>query len=261
MSPPVEDLATEVKRICRTYSESSARSQQKMIGLSEIGDPCDRAIAYRLMQMPPVNTGRDNHLADVGTAWHTWAAEAFAAENQRIGRTRYVIEERVYLTDGYSGTADLFDVDTGTVLDHKLLGITSLRKIRGGQIPDKYRVQLHSYGLGHARAGRQVQQVALVCYPRSDNLGGDFGGLGLHIHAEPYDEQIARRGLDRLSRLSTLLYQLNPERHPDRWSLIQATPSDDCRWCPFLRPGNGPADDAGCPGQPADIPKTMPGIY
>lgn len=255
-----EDVATAVKRICRTHSESSARSQQKQIGLSEIGDPCDRAVAYRLFETPAVNTERDNHLADVGTAWHTWVAAAFEAENQRLGRRRYVIEERVYLTDGYSGTADLFDIDTGSVLDHKLLGITSLRKIRQGDIPDKYRVQLHSYGYGHARAGREVREVALVCYPRSDNLNGDFGGLGLHIHTEAYDEQIALQGLDRLGELSALLHQLDPEQHPDRWSLIPATSGESCRYCPFFRPQGGPADASGCPGVPVDVPSTMPGV-
>jgi len=254
-----EDLADTVRRICRAYSDSFARTQQKQIGLSEIGDPCDRAVAYRLFELPAVNTERDRHLADVGTAWHAWLAEAFAMENRRLGRERYLIEQRVWLTDGYSGTCDLYDTDTARVIDHKLLGVTSMRKIRNGDIPEKYRVQLHSYGLGHVRAGRPVREVALVCFPRSDNLGGDFGGLGLYVHAEPYDERIALNGLDRLGRLSALLHQLDPEQHPDRWGLIPATPSGDCRWCPFFRPG-GPADATGCPGQPVSVPTSMPGI-
>jgi len=254
-----EDLVDAVRRICRAYSDSFARAQQKQIGLSEIGDPCDRAVAYRLFEMPAVNVERDRHLADVGTAWHSWVAEAFAAENRRLGRERYLIEQRVWLTDGYSGTCDLYDTDTARVIDHKLLGVTSMRKIRNGDIPEKYRVQLHSYGLGHVRAGRPVREVALVCFPRSDNLGGDFGGLGLYVHAEPYDERIALNGLDRLGRLSALLHQLDPEQHPDRWALIPATPGGDCRWCPFFRPG-GPADATGCPGQPVSVPTSMPGI-
>jgi hypothetical protein len=258
--PDGEDLATAVKRICRTYSESSARSKQAMIGLSEIGEPCDRAVAWKLFQQPAVNIGRDKHLADVGTAWHTWLAGAYEAENRRLGRTRYLIEERVFLTDGYSGTCDLFDVDTGRVCDHKLLGVTSLAAIRSGDIPEKYRVQLHSYGYGHARAGRNVREVALLCYPRSDNLGGDFSGKGLFVHVEPYDERIALQGLDRLGRLSALLHQLDPEANPDRWSLIPATPGKFCRYCPSFRPDGGPADASGCPGAPVDVPTTMPGI-
>src|SRR5690606_3618320 len=87
-----EDLADTVRRICRAYSDSFARTQQKQIGLSEIGDPCDRAVAYRLFELPAVNTERDRHLADVGTAWHAWLAEAFAMENRRLGRERYLIE-------------------------------------------------------------------------------------------------------------------------------------------------------------------------
>lgn len=259
-APADEGTVAMIRRVCGAHSSSSARSQQKVIGLSEIGDPCDRAVAYRLLCIEPVNVGRDNHLADVGTAWHAWVAEAFEAENRRLGRQRYIIEQRVFLTDGYSGTADLFDVDTGTVIDHKLLGVTSLRKIRNGDIPPKYRTQLHAYGYGHTRAGRQVNTVALACYPRSDNLAGDFGGQGLHIWTESYSEQIALSGIDRLSRLVETATRLDVESHPERWALIPATPSDDCRYCPYFRPGHGPAGADGCPGAPASMPTSMPGI-
>jgi hypothetical protein len=259
-SPEPEELTAAIMRICGTHSRGTARSQQRQIGLSEIGHLCDRSVAYRLFEHPQVNTDRDNHLADVGTAWHAWLADAFAAENRRLGRDRWLIEQRVWLTDGYSGTCDLYDVDTARVVDHKLLGIGSLRKIRDGEIPAHYRQQIHSYGYGHTRAGRPVREVALACYPRSDNLGGNFGGGGLHIHTEPYSEGVALAGLDRLGRLSALGYQLDPEQHPDRWALIAATPGEHCSYCPFFRSNGGPADASGCPGQPVAAPTSMPGI-
>lgn len=258
--PLGESTAAMIQRVVRTAETGSARSQQRVIGLSEIGDPCDRAVAYRLFETEPVNTGRDNWLATLGTAGHAWLADAFEAENRRLGRERYVVEQRVWLTDGYSGTCDLFDSDTGTVLDHKVLGVTSLRKIRAGEIPPKYRLQIHAYGYGHARAGREVREVALVCYPRSDNLAGDFGGQGLHVWSEPYSEQVALEGLDRLSNLTVLAGQLDVETHPERWALIPATPGSDCRYCPFFRPDGGPADAIGCPGAPVTVPTSMPGI-
>jgi len=243
-----DSLADMIRRVIRTAETGAARSLQREIGLSEIGIDCDRAVAYRLFETEPVNTSRDSWLATVGTAVHVWLADAFEAENQRLGRTRFVVEERVFLTDGYNGTCDLYDTDTSTVVDHKVLGVTSLRKIRDGAIPAHYRTQLHAYGYGHARAGRNVRQVVLACYPRSDNLGGDFGGGGLYLHAEPYDQQVALQGLDRLSRLTTLLAQLNPEAEPSRWALIAAKPGDDCKYCPYRRPG--PPDETGCPGDP-----------
>lgn len=257
----VETVDQMVRRVVRAAEIGAPRSQQRTIGLSEIGDPCDRAVAYRLFEMEPINTKRDNWLATVGTAAHAWLAEAFALENERVARRRYVIEERVFLTDGYSGTCDLFDTDTGQVIDHKILGVTSLRKIRDGDIPPKYRQQLHAYGYGHARAGRDVREVVLCCYPRSDNLAGDFGGQGLHVWAEPFSEQVALEGLDRLSRLNTLAaIQLDVFSHPNRWALITAAPSEDCRYCPFFRPDGGPADATGCPGAPVSVPTSMPGI-
>lgn len=245
---PAEDTHAMIRRVVRQAETGAARSQQRRIGLSEIGDPCDRAVAYRLLETEPVDTGRDSWLATVGTAVHAWLADAFEAENKRLGRRRYVVEERVHLTDGYSGTCDLYDTDTATVIDHKVLGVTSLRKIRDGQIPPKYQTQIHAYGYGHTRAGREVRQVTLACYPRSDNLAGEFGGAGLHLWSQPYDEQVALAGLDRLSQLSALLHQLDPETDPTRWALIPATVGEDCRYCPFRRPGQ--PDQTGCPGDP-----------
>lgn len=251
--PPLDET---IRRIVRTASDGSARSQQRRIGPSEIGQECDRFIGYKLMSADPTNTGRDAWLANLGTAMHAWLEAAFTADNAAtLGR--WLIEERVWLNGSLSGSCDLFDTWTGTVIDHKLLGTTSQKKIRKDGPPPKYRVQLHLYGYGHARAGRDVRTVALACYPRNDSLTGEFGGNKLLIWSEPYDEQIAVDALTRIASITETAAVLDVEQHPDRWALIPATPGEDCKYCPFFNPTATAASDTGCPG-PTTTPPTLP---
>lgn len=243
-----------IRRVVRAAEKATPRSLQATIGLSEIGAECDRQLAYKLAGVEGRDSGRDNWLATVGTAVHAWLADAFTAENERLGRERFLVERRVWLTGELSGTCDLFDTDTGSVVDHKVLGVTSLRAIRNGVIPPKYRVQLHSYGRGWVHAGQQVRRVVLACYPRSDNLQGDFSGKGLYAFTEPYEQCIADLAVERVEQL-----RLTVEAGVG-WERIHATPGVDCRYCPFFNPGGGPADDTGCPGTPVVMPTSMPGI-
>lgn len=254
-----EPLDTTIKRVVAAADANSERSQQTAIGFSELGNPCDRFLAHKAIGTTPANTDQDNWLAIVGTAVHAWLEKAYAADNERLGRTRWVIEETVYALPNLYGHGDLFDVDLGAVIDHKILGVTKLRKIKKGEISLEYRVQMHLYGYGHKQAGREVREVILAVYPRNDSLRGQYGGNGLLLHREPYDEQIALDAVARWLRVVEYAMTLEVDRHPDRWPLIPATPGDNCKYCPFLRPGR-PADDTGCPGQPVEIPTTMPGL-
>lgn len=258
--PAPVDLRAEIMRVVQTADAEAPRSRQTAIGPSEVGHPCDRYLAYKLFAATPVNVRHDNWLAILGTATHAWLADAFQADNTRLGRTRWTVEHRVYATDGLSGSCDLYDHDTATVIDHKILGVTSLRKIRSGDIPPKYRTQLHIYGYGHTRAGRPVQTVALACYPRADTLRGEYSGNGLHLHTEPYDPAIALAALERIAKVTQDGAVLELDTHPDRYQLIPATP-EDCRYCPYYKPGAASASDAGCPGQTTtELPTSIPGL-
>lgn len=237
------ELKNRVADIIRTHDANSSRSTQTHLGPSEIGEQCDRRLTYRLldMAMPDIPNG-DPWPAIVGTATHAWLADAFQTENQRMGRLRYLVETRVRLTDGIGGTCDLYDLDQNAVIDHKVLGVDSLRKIRNGNIPDRYRVQVHLYGYGFALAGLPVQNVNIVAYPRSGFLDG------IAVWTEPYSERVAVDAMDRLGRLTTAAYALELDDHPERWELIPAKPGADCSFCPFWRPGEK-LSDRGCPGQ------------
>lgn len=257
---PLED---DVRRIVEQANNGAARSQQRAIGPSEMGIECDRFVAYKMLDFDPANTGRDDWLAILGTAMHAWLADAFELDNKLTGRPRWVIEKRVWLTGALGGSCDLYDADWREVSDHKLVGLTSLKKMKKNGRPAKYRVQLHLYGYGHTAAGRPVDTVNLIVYPRSDNLRGEFGGNGLHVWSEPYDPTIARAALDRVASITATAVVLDVEHHPERMSLIPAQPDDDCKYCAFFNPTATAANATGCPGpttQPPTLPTHIPGL-
>jgi hypothetical protein len=250
-------LGDELTGIIRGAANDTPRSRQRTIGPSELGEPCLRRLAYRLLDLPRTNTGSDPWKPFVGTAVHAALAPIFEADNTRLGRTRWLVETRVaaqHVPAG-SGTADLFDTDTGTVIDWKIIGETSMRNYRKNGAPDRYRTQLHTYGLGFTRAGHDVRHVAMVCLPQSGYLGGHY------TWSQPYDETVAVAALRRLNDLTLSAAALDVETHPDRLVHIPALPSHACVFCPWFTPSSADLG-LGCPGDttpnaaPVDVPNT-----
>lgn len=227
----------------RNAYDNAPRSTQRAIGPSEIGDPCTRRVAYRVLDLPPVSGGGDPWPSIVGTAVHAWLADAFELDNNRLHRRRWLIENRVYLTDGISGTCDLYDTDTRTVIDHKILGTTPMQKVKREGPPERYRTQLHLYGYGYERAGIGVDRVALACFPRGGYLDG------MHVWSEPYEPAIAEHALNRLASVTTACVQLRLDDPGNPlWTLIPNEPGPGCAWCPMWRPGQ-PSTTSGCSGE------------
>jgi len=239
-SGSTSELTTRVQAIIRNRAAGSARTMQKAIGPSQIGVECDRQIAYQVLDMPTARNGIDPWASIVGTATHAWLADAFAAENERLGQLRYLIETPVKLTSGYGGTADLFDLWENEVIDHKILGTDSMRKIKSGNIPQKYRIQLQLYGYAFKLVGMPVDRVSIVAYPRSGFLDG------IVTWSVPYNEALAVSAMDRLSRIVAAAVQLKLDE-TNLWQAIPHTPGPDCSWCEWWRPGSA-VDGAGCPG-------------
>ena len=234
---------TEVLRgILIDHEANSARSRQKRIGPSEIGVSCQRALAYKLAGAPEQPDLRVPWAPIQGTATHAYIADALTAHNAILGRERWIVEQKVWPDDEISGSGDAYDADTGTVIDWKLVGDTSIAKYRKEMRPE-YRIQAHLYGLGHERAGRDVLWVRIVCLSR----GWDYGKSW--EWTEPYDPDIARQALTRLRATEELIDVLDVAGNPAMWGAVPATPNKECRYCRFYRP-NTPADDTGCPGNP-----------
>lgn len=238
------DVGQEYVSVIIDAIDNHPRSQQVRIGPSEIGHPCARRLAYKLLATPE-GPQKPNWKATVGTAIHEWVANVFdqynldhAAENG--GQERFLIESRVTVGtvqgSDIDGSCDLFDRATGIVTDWKTCGPSQLQKYKRQGPGEQYRAQAHLYGRGWQRAGYAVTAVQVVFLPRNGDLSEAV------IWTEPYDESIAVAALTRLQGIylaTSLLGHKGLEQMPtaDAW----------CHLCPYFRPNS---DDLGlgCPG-------------
>ncbi len=240
---PAGEIAAHVTQVMTAAMRSHPRSLQAAPGPSELGTPCARRLAYKVLDWARPNDDRDQWLATVGTAVHSWQAEVFEAENRRLGRRRYLVEQRVHLPEGISGSCDLYDRDTGSVIDWKITSPDRIRKYARKGPGQQYRTQAHLYGLGWLLAGEQPERVAIVFLPR--------GGLlsGLHVWTEPFDPAIAADAIRRYRSTVLALAHLDPEANPARWAMFP-TADAYCTWCPYFLPGSTDLS-SGCPGHNA----------
>ena len=233
------NLSDRIKDVVNNRSTNAPRSQQKRIGLSEVGEICVRKISYKLLDWEKTNPATDPWASISGTALHAWLADAFMDFPDQ-----YLVEHKVQVTDELSGTADLFDIANKMVIDHKCVGATSMKSRKKGGMTHQQRVQINLYGLGIEKEFGEgsVEKVALAFYP----LGGRLDGL--HTIVEPYNRQLALDAIQRLQDTQVLLWQLDPEGTQKNWDLIPTTPSNFCSYCPWFLPFSKDGSK-GCPGE------------
>lgn len=241
-------LAERIREFIIDADKNAGRSQQKAIGPSEVGEPCERQLSYKMLDWPETNDQRDPIAAIIGTGFHMWMAEKFEARQSLMadGTPRYRIEERVTVRDGYTdaatlaGSSDLFDRLAALNYDWKLVGKSSHDKYRRQGPGEKYRIQAHLYGLGQENAGCTPSRVAVVFIGRHHELM-------VHVWSEPYDRTVAEQALARLDRIRDTAMRLEPDLHPENWAQIPTPEKPNCRFCPWLKPGSTDLSQ-GCPG-------------
>jgi hypothetical protein len=219
---------------------TSDRSVQTTIGPSELGNACMRRLAYSLDGTVPVNTTADPWFAILGTAFHAWMATALDRyQRDVLGRDpltnpRWLLEQQVWTGDPNcpSGHSDCYDLDFETVVDWKVVGPTTMKKVRASGPAEYYRIQGHTYGKGWKRAGRDVRQVMIVFLPRNAPLRETF------VWAEAFDESVADRALARLAAIGKARSLVPTHSLPT---------AAECTWCPYYRPHRA-SDGAGCTG-------------
>ena len=233
------ELETVLRGRVRWYSDNRPRSLQRRLGPSEVGTPCTRQLAYKVAQHPAVNhDGGDPWPSFVGTATHAELDAVFSGTPDE-----WLTEQRVTVDDdlNLSGSADLLRLhaDGNTVIDHKVVGAGTLRKVRTQGPSATYRTQINLYAHGFARRGIPVEYVAIAFWPRSGQLSG------LQVWLRRYDQTVVDAALARLQAVRALHGALGP-------ALFGQLPTAEayCQSCPWFQPG---ATDAaiGCPGVPA----------
>lgn len=225
------------------YAESrSPRNHQPQIGPSELGEECDRKIAYRLAGIPEINTAFDPWPSTVGTAIHAWLDKACSLWNTDRDE-RYMTEVTIPFDFGAVGHGDVFT--EGVVIDWKTAAKDGMSKVRRSGPSAVHRVQVHTYGYGYVGMGYKVERVALVYVPRSGWI------KDMVVWSEPYDESVAVAARDRMFAIANTAMNLQVLSNPHRWEQIDATPSDVCGRCPWfngMRTNEEGASDQGCPG-------------
>lgn len=236
-------IKNKLTEIIRWADEQSPRSQQVEIGPSEMGDPCDRRIAYHLAAIPEVNKDTDPWAAIVGTAVHAWLEKAVTMWKEATGDDGWVTEQTVAINEFVLGHSDLYY--DGTVLDWKTAGPEMMRKVAKGDIPPGYVIQTHLYGYGYELLGARVEKVAIAFLPRSGLL------RNMIVWTADYDRSQAERALQRMYGIAAQIVQLDVSHNPHRWNQIEAEPSNMCGLCPWfsIRDLELGADHTGCPGR------------
>lgn len=243
---PAGALATRIIATVKSAAASAPRSRQREVGPSELGTPCTRRLAYRALGQDPVNLDTDPWASIQGTAVHAWLAETFGAQSRILPDTpghHYLVEHRIHLPEGITGSCDLYDRDTGDVIDWKLTSPQNLAKYRRNGPGGQYRTQAHLYALGLQLQGEQPRRVNIVFLPRGGRIDQ------LHAWSEDYDPAVAAAAIRRYQAVMTALWSLDPEADPARWALFP-TADAYCLYCPFHLPGS-PGLGKGCPGHDA----------
>lgn len=117
-----EELLADLKRLIRHGYENIPRHTQRQLGPSQIGHECPRHLALQTV-VPEYGVEKYNDPLPslTGTAIHALLETFVPAFNEMLGRERFLAERKVWMREGFGGTADLFDTDTGSVCDWKAL--------------------------------------------------------------------------------------------------------------------------------------------
>jgi hypothetical protein len=206
------------------------RSHQKLVGPSGLGTPCPKKLAYLLAQAVAAPRPESQWRQTVGTAVHSWVEDKFI----KYGRGKWLTERKVTVgelvtTNGTTviqGTADLFYIPKGTVVDVKVPGPQSIKDKRKDGPGQGYRVQGHLYGLGYQNEGYEVRAVAVAALPSA----GEFRER-LWME-EPFNPAIAEAALRRASKILQAIEDNGLEHTLNRLPAVD----DFCRRCPFASP-------------------------
>lgn len=231
-------LRQDLVGMIENRARNAPRSLQKELGISDVSHPCNRKLAMGLVGIPRSNPEYDCLPSVTGTAIHQWLDDAAGFANNQLGRIRWLRETRVNLTEDLAGNSDLFDTDTGSVIDHKNLGKASLKKNKK-KLADNYFNQLNLYGYGYERQGYEVNYVGAFLIPRGGLLSDSY------LQLFPYDRSVALAVLENRSRVMKLVDDLDVANNLHMLEIFEKR-GVACLFCPYFSPNpDGPTQCAG----------------
>ncbi|KAB8196228.1 hypothetical protein FH608_005480 [Nonomuraea phyllanthi] len=243
---PISLVKEDLDHIITNDLNNSPRSLQIEIGPSEINHKCARWLGYKQLATPTINEQGLAWRPAVGTGVHSLLEGVFRRTNEMLGTTRFLIEQRVTIGDvcgqPIRGSCDLADRVNGITVDWKIVGPTTLRRVKAEKKPsDEYRAQAHAYARGFNTAGVPMDRVSIYYLPSNGEFAEGY------FWSESYDEQIVLNALKRLEAITTLTKSMGT-------AALGLLPTADayCTRCPYHRAGSQDLAQ-GCPGDPAAL--------
>jgi len=219
-------LAARWRTLLALGLATAPRSRQQALGPSDAGHPCDRRLAYQWAGTLPVNFG-DPIKATVGNGVHHVFAEGL---RRLVELGAHLSVEAKTTFRNVSGTYDVYDQETGDLIDWKTTTKARLTKYRKDGPPGQYVTQLRLYAAGLANEGVTVKRLALIFVPTDGTLNDLWAWITFPDHEQ------AGRAVDRLDQLAGM-----------RPSEASAQPERYCGYCPYYSPNSTDLDQS-CPG-------------
>ena len=166
-------VAGELRVIIEAAITNDPRSLQTRVGPSGLGVTCERCLAHMIAETP--QRPEAAWLPACGRAIHEWL-EKIMLNHEYVRHSlgmdgRYLPENKINVgTVGgvqISGSTDVLDVASGTVVDWKYVGVTTLRTVKGSGASAQYRHQGNIYGKGWEDAGYTVKSILIYFLPRN----------------------------------------------------------------------------------------------
>lgn len=223
-----EQLHTRIDDIIRDALLNQPRSLQRQIGPSEIGEPCDRWVMWKIVGREEPKRAQVPWKPALGTFAHAGLEEIFGRANGNYDE--WVTEHKVtvgYLPDGtaITGHSDLFHVPTRTVIDWKIVGDRQLQSYRANGPSERYRVQAHLYGGGFTMDPEPwgaTERVAIYFLPRDREFEKGY------FWSEPWNPTIWS---DALNRLNRLWRECDRVGMPTAAEALPLCENRFCHWC------------------------------
>lgn len=248
-----EAYGRDAKRAVVDHSNRrGSRSAQRQLGPSELGEECSRQVIGKMASLAKTNNVMDPWASVVGTALHAHFEEVYKWDNERRREQgkpiRWLTEARVTPDpgpDAHPGTADLYDIETRSLVDHKNLGVTSMQKLIAHGPKRVYFVQLLLYRLGYLHLGFPVDRIVLIAWPRTKSSLDEMY-VWEHVPT-PEDDALVARVLAQ-TREREVVARLLQAGHLSLMD-VPPTPSDEsCMFCPYYRPQAAYDNAYGCAG-------------
>lgn len=193
--------ANELIKAVTAASLAETRGKQTDIGPSQVGG-CSRKLWLQINGSEKTNPDTLRFSSMMGTAIHSYIQQAFHRLDP-FGE-RYLLETEVYSEEaGLRGHVDMFDKETGEVIDWKSTKLRNLAYFPSRQ--QRWQVQLYGW-LIETVLNIKVNTVTLVAIPR-DGTEND-----IVYHSEPFDLNVANEAFAWLSEVKFAKYPPAPEK-------------------------------------------------